>query len=67
MSGSLKERAPETVVAFGYLLARPTLADAVPFARRFGADPRIREIRYQPVYQPLGEPFTPGWHEGHPL
>ena len=63
----IKDRAPATQVGLGYVLARPTLADAEAFAVRFGADPRIREVRFQPVFQPLGEPFRATWHLGHPL
>lgn len=61
----LKENDPEIAIGLGYLLARPTLADAVAFAEKYGRDPRIREIRYQPVFQPLGEPFNRGWRRDH--
>jgi MoaA/NifB/PqqE/SkfB family radical SAM enzyme len=63
----IKELAPATRIGIGYVLARPTLADAEAFARRFGSDPRIREVRFQPVFPPLGDPFVREWHCGHPL
>ena len=65
--GRIRERIPDAVIGLVYLLAGPTMAGAAEFAKAHAADPRIREIRYQPVFQPLGLPFRTDWFRGHPL